>query len=62
MKKIKYYVDEMPSDPSECPHAEWEPYPPFIEEPGHWICKLGGECKIGEHRCKHLIEKDYHGD
>lgn len=35
---MKFTVDEMPKD-GECPFTEWVPYPPFIEEPGRWICK-----------------------
>ena len=43
---MKFLVDEMPKEKGKCPFCEWQPYPPFIEEPGRWVCKIA-EKKYG---------------
>ena len=62
---MNYVVNEMPSQPSECPYSEWKPYPPIIEEPGYWVCTLSSKdkrkslsCTLGEkeHVCRFLVQ------
>lgn len=50
---MKILVDKLPRTPQECPHAEWRPYPPTVEEPGHFTC--GNEnCNLsqGKKECR----------
>ena len=62
---MKLVVNELPKTPSECPFGEWQPNPPFIEEPGYWYCTLCAKdkrnlprCKIDEnnHQCLWLVQ------
>ena len=36
---MKYIVDRLPKTKKDCDYSEWEPYPPFIEKTGRYICK-----------------------
>ena len=58
---MKLVVNELPKTPNECPFSEWKPNPPFIEEPGYWVCKFGKqECSCflnkEEHTCRYLVQ------
>jgi len=60
---MKYIVDTVPQDPKDCDFAEWTPYPPFIEEPGIYLCKLDKQvCTLEKEEhihwssCRHLKE------
>lgn len=49
---MKIYVDEMPFNLSECPYAEWKPYPPIIEQIGDWYCKKNNRvCNLTTVEC-----------
>lgn len=46
---MKYIVDELPKTKEDCDCSEWEPYPPFIEETGRYICKKDRKnCNLDE--------------
>ena len=52
---MKFIVDEMPKDKSECPFSEWKPYPPIMEKTGHYICKINhNDCNLCETECQLL--------
>ena len=61
---MKIVVNEMPKTERDCPFSAWKPNPPFIEEPGYWICefskqdKRGLSCNLGkaEHACRYLVQ------
>ena len=36
---MQILVKNIVNHPSECPYAEWKPYPPIVEQPGIYICK-----------------------
>jgi hypothetical protein len=36
---MKFVVDALPEQ-KDCPFSEWHPYPPIMEEPGYYRCKL----------------------
>lgn len=36
---MKFVVDALPEQ-KDCPFSKWHPYPPIIEEPGYYQCKL----------------------
>ena len=56
---MKFIVDEMPKSKSKCPFSEWKPYPPIIEEPGHYICKINhNDCNLCETECQLLKEQE----
>ena len=55
---MKFIVDEMPKSKSECLFSEWKPYPPIMEETGHYICKINqNDCNLCETECKLLKQK-----
>lgn len=37
---MQILVENIITHPSECPYAEWEPYPPIIEKTGIYVCKV----------------------
>ncbi len=39
---MKFLVDKMPTQ-RRCPYSEWKPYPPIVEEPGYYRCKIDME-------------------
>ena len=46
---MKYIVDSLPKSQGDCDNSKWEPYPPFIEYPGRYICKKDGKnCNLDE--------------
>ena len=62
---MKIVVNEMPENKQLCPCSQWEPNPPFIEEPGYWYCTFGAKdkrnlprCTLGEqeHQCLWLVQ------
>ena len=62
---MKFVANEMPSQPSACPYSEWKPNPPFIEEPGYFVCTISSKDKRSnlsctldekEHVCRFLVQ------
>ena len=46
---MKYLVDRLPETQKDCNNSEWKPYPPFIEAPGRYICKIDKKnCNLDE--------------
>lgn len=55
---MKFIVDEMPKSKSKCPFSEWKPYPPIMEETGHYICKINqNDCNLCETECQLLKQE-----
>ena len=55
---MKFIVDEMPKSKSKCRFSEWESYPPILDKPGHYICKINGnDCDLCETECQLLKEQ-----
>lgn len=50
---MKFLVDEMPKRESDCPFADWTPYPPIIEKHGDWVCDKDLKvCDLSETECR----------
>lgn len=55
---MKFIVDEMPKSKSKCRFSEWESYPPILDKPGHYICKINdNDCDLCETECQLLKEQ-----
>lgn len=55
---MKFIVDKMPKSKSKCPFSEWKPYPPIMEKPGHYICKINHNgCNLCETECQFLKQE-----
>ena len=55
---MKFIVDEMPKSKSECHFSEWKPYPPIMEETGHYVCKINhNDCNLCKTECE-LLEQE----
>jgi hypothetical protein len=57
---MKIIVDEMPTNKDACPFAEWNPYPPIVEETGYHKCKLDDKnCGLWSDKgCRWLTETE----
>ena len=56
---MKFIVNKLPKSQKECIFSTWEPNPPFIKEPGQYICtKCRRECnlKTNSIECHMLME------
>lgn len=48
-------VKEMPENAKECIFSEWKPFPPLIQKPGYYKCKIENEpCSLRNKKCRHL--------
>lgn len=60
---MRYIIDNMPQMPKDCDLSEWIPNPPYMEEPGKYMCKLDKQvCDMEKDEyihwsgCRHLKE------
>ena len=55
---MKFIVDEMPKDKTECPFSDWAPYPPIMEKAGEYICEKDRKiCNLCKTECRWLKQE-----
>lgn len=58
---MKILVDKMPETSHACLFSKWHPYPPIVEEPGYYECKITDKrCTLSKIECS-IFKEQKHG-